>query len=912
MRGLRAWLQRHRRDRDLRRELDFHLEAHARDLIAGGLPPDEARRRARLALGGVDQIAELVRDGRPDAWIDHLVHDLRDACRSLKRTPGLTAAVVTLITLVIGGNTTVFSIMHGILTKPAPGVQAPDLVTIDLIVNGRPNPGGNSYLNYLDYAAQSTTVRPLMVAHYERFTFTIPAGSYSLRGDAVSTNYFDTLGIRPIAGRAFTDEDDRAQPAALPAVVSERVWQRQLAGAHDVVGQTITLNGLSAVIVGITPARFAGVVLGASSDIWVPLIPYARAHQAEHELADRADMGMGIFGRLAPATPLRQAQAEFAAISRRLETAYPESNKGQVAQPIAYSALATGSLLSRQGGQMLAIFSVITLLTVLIVCANVANLMLARAAARQRELALRQSLGASRLRIVRMLLAEGVLVSLVAWVMAFACAFAVARLLARLLPPDPSGTTLDADFTPDWKVAAYAMALALLVTVAFTLAPAIRAWQQEVLPWLKAGEHGVVEGRSKLVSALVVMQLAFSVLLLTCAGLAYRSLSTMSQLDLGYKTDHLLLAAVYTAGSAATPDANRILLEQLQERMRAIPGVASVSHSRYLHSGWSQQVRRLGSGTPVHADQNYVGPGYLEALGMSPLAGREFGGREGSRANPGAIINQHLAEALWPGDPAVGQTMIVGKDQQAVEVVGVMPNALFSGFRRDASLNFVLRSELQEPGPPGETTFYSQVQREPRRRRGRSQPCRARSGRQGAGRGHSHDGETARERSLAGAGDSHAADGLRDRLADDRRDRPVRRRRLQHAAQDARLRRPHRARRVVAAHPGRCARRGPSDDGGGARDRVGAQRRSRHGAQRSALWRQPDRRPHVSRGVRGARRGVAGGVLSPAREGDAHRSDAGAAAGMSASDDVRRLARFACFVPSRSGQLHSPRTRLSR
>ncbi len=706
MRGLRAWLQRRRRDRDLQRELDFHIEAHAQDLTAGGLQPDEARRRARLALGGVDQIAELVRDGRPDAWIDHLVHDLRDACRSLKRTPGLTAAVVTLIALVIGGNTTVFSIMHGILTKPAPGVQARDLVTIDLIVNGRPNPGGNSYPNYLDYAAQSTTVRPLMVDHYERFTLTIPNGSYSLRGDAVSTNYFDTLGIRPIAGRAFTDEDDHAPSAGLPVVVSERVWQRQFASAPDVVGQAIGLNGLPAVVVGIAPPRFAGVVLGASSDIWVPLIPFARAHQTERELVDRADMGMGIFGRLAPATPLRQAQAEFEAISRRVESANPDTNKGQVALPIAYSALATGSLLSRQGGQMLAIFSVITLLTVLIVCANVANLMLARAAARQRELALRQSLGASRTRIVRMLLAEGVLVSLVAWVMAFACAFAVARLLARLVPPDPSGTTINADFTPDWKVAAYAMVLALFGTLAFTLAPAIRAWQQEVLPWLKAGEHGVVEGRSKLASALVVMQLAFSMLLLTCAGLAYRSLSTMSRVDVGYKADHLLLAAVNTAGSAATPEANRILLEQLQDRMRAIPGVVAVSHSRFLNSGWSQQVRRPGTGTPVRADQNYVGPNYLEALGMAPLAGREFAQREGPAAKPGAIINQHLAETLWPGDSAVGQTMIVGKDQQAVEVVGVMPNALLSGLRRDASQNFVLRSELQEPGIPGAATFY--------------------------------------------------------------------------------------------------------------------------------------------------------------------------------------------------------------
>ena len=307
----------------------------------------------------------------------------------------------------------------------------------------------------------------------------------------VSTNFFDILGIRPIAGRTFAPDDDRAQTAGLPAVISERLWQRQFGGAGDLAGQTIALNGHPATIIGVAPPRCAGAVLGESADVWVPLLPYSHVHQGERDVNDRATMGVWIFGRLLPGTTLSRAKAELAAISRRVEAAYPEVNKGQVVFPIPYTALATGSLLSRQGNYMLAIFSVITLLTVLIVCANVANLMLARAVARQRELALRQSLGASRVRIVRMLLVEGAVVSLAAWAVACAAAIVVSRVLAGLLPPDPSGTTLNADFTPDWKVAAYAMTLALLGTLAFTLAPAIRAWRQDVLPWLKAGEHGV-------------------------------------------------------------------------------------------------------------------------------------------------------------------------------------------------------------------------------------------------------------------------------------------------------------------------------------------------------------------------------------------------------------------------------------
>ena len=230
-----------------------------------------------------------------------------DAWR-LRRTPGLTAAVVTLIALVIGGNTTVFSILHGILTKPAPGVQARGLVTLDLIVNGIRPTVAIAIQTIWTTPRKSITVRPLVVADYERFTLTIPNGSYALRGDLVSTNYFDTLGIRPIAGRAFIGEDDRAQASGLPTVVSERLWQRQFAGAPDVVGQAIALNGHLATIIGVAPPPFAGAVLGESSDIWVPLLPYARVHQTERDVNDRSTLRMWIFGRLTSGNVARSSQ----------------------------------------------------------------------------------------------------------------------------------------------------------------------------------------------------------------------------------------------------------------------------------------------------------------------------------------------------------------------------------------------------------------------------------------------------------------------------------------------------------------------------------------------------------------------------------------------------------------------------
>jgi predicted permease len=707
MRSLRAWLRRRRLNRDLEKELRFHVEAHTDDLIAGGVPVDEARRRARVAFGGLDQIAELVRDGRADLWIDHLSRDLRDALRSIARTPGLAATVMILIAVVIGGNTTVFSVIHGILTKPAPGVRAGGLVTLDLTLNGRPYNGGNSYPNYLDYVAGSMTIRPLVVDSYERFTVGTSGGSYALRGDLVSTNYFDTFGLSPVMGRTFIDDDDRMGAAGgLATVVSHRLWQQRFAGAADIVGQTIALNGHPATIIGVAPPGFAGAVLGASSDIWVPLVPYARVHETEHELHDRSTRRLGIFGRLVPHTPLSEAQAEFATLSRRLQTAYPQTNRDFVARPIPYAAIATGSLFSRRGYYLLALFSVITLLTVLIVCANVANLLLARAALRQRELALRQALGASRGRLFRVLLVESLVVSLIAWL--FACAFAitVSRVLANLIPPDPSGTSFNPDFSPDWTVGTYALALALFGTVAFTLLPALRLWRQDVLPWLKAGERGVVRGQSRLSRALVVTQLAFSVLLLTAAGLAYRSLTAMSRLELGFNPSHVLLASVNTAGSARTPEANRQLIEDLRAGIGAIPGVESVSHVRWSVGWGGEPIRLRVTDEPIRVTQNFVGPAYLEVLGLVPIVGREFPARDARRGNAGAIINQRLADALWPGQSAIGHTILVGQEPQTLEIVGVAPNAIFNGTRGDEHPNFVFRSEAQEPGTPGEVTFY--------------------------------------------------------------------------------------------------------------------------------------------------------------------------------------------------------------
>ena len=709
---LLAWFRRTTLDRDLEKELQFHLDQHVRDLVATGVSHEDAQRRARIDLGGVDQVTERVRASRSGAWLDRLGCDARDAWRGLKRTPGTALTAVTLIALVIGGNTTIFSMVHGILTKPARGVQANGLVTLEPRTIGNLVQSAHSYPDYLDYVAQSRTLRLVLAAAFERFTVSVPDGTFAVRGSEVTTNYFDTLGVHLVRGRSFTDEENRLDTSGLVAVVSYRLWQEQLHGAETVIGQPVVLNGHPATVIGVAPPQFQGTWLAESSQVWVPLVAYARVQGRERVLNDRASGGVLAVGQLAPGVSLAQAQAEVTTIATRLQAAYPDTNQQKTVRLVPYSVTAGGdSLISQQGSTFLAVFSVITVLTVLIVCANVANLMLARAAVRQRETAVRRALGASRLGIVRALLIEGLVISMVAWLAA--CLFAVwtARVLVRLFPPGAQGTALPLDFAPDWRVVAYAMGLALVGTVAFTLPPALRAWRQDLLPWLKAGEQGVVQGRSTLSSVLVIVQLAFAVLLLTGAGLAYRSASLISTRALGFTKENLLLTTINTSGAATGSGANLALLETVRDRLHVVPGVRSVSYARSVPSmpgtRWPDQaVQQDETQVPLRALVNVVGPEYLRVLGLSPVAGRDIAANEGAHTQAVAMINQDLADALWPRQSAVGRTLRLGPRGRPVDIVGVTPNALFSGYDSQTRPNFVLLSQENEPAPPGDISFY--------------------------------------------------------------------------------------------------------------------------------------------------------------------------------------------------------------
>ena len=699
-----------RKDADIADEIESHLQMAIQDRVDRGETLRVARRRALLEFGS----PMLAKEATRSVWIwtalEQLVTDLQIGARILWRSPGLSATAVILTALVIGGNTTIFSLVHGVLTKPAPGVQADRLVSVGWITDrGAIHPAG-SYPNYRDVATATATLRPMLATEFERFVLTNGDGSYAIQGGLVSTNYFDTLGIRPIRGRSFTDAEGRLDASGLVAVISYRLWRERFGASPDVVGRATILNGHSTTIIGVAPSPFSGVMLGETSDVWVPLLAYAHVHGGDAALNDRLAGQILMIGRLGRDVSLAQAQAELTTLSQQLPRDSTNRNRTVTIRLFPYSGTAAGdSLLAQRGPWFLGMFSIITALTVLIVCANVANLMLGRAVIRAREMAVRQSFGASRARIVRIFVAEGLAISLAAWALATVFTFWTTHAIPQWIPPlDGSATSIAFNFTPDWSVLGYALLLAFISTAIFSAAPALRAFRQDLVPFLKAGEHGVVQGRSTVSNGLVVLQLALSVLLLTTAGLAYRSLSTLTGSELGFDKNQLLLITIDTKVATTTKQGNAILLGAMLDRLRTVRGVVSVSYAHRPVQSF-RSADRVATGAnerPVLLERNEVGSSYLRTLGVPVLLGKDFADDDAGGDRITAVVNQRVADTLWPKQSPLGQTLRLAAFPTPVVIAGIIPNGFYSGYRVRPDANVALISAQAAPPAPEQMTLY--------------------------------------------------------------------------------------------------------------------------------------------------------------------------------------------------------------
>ncbi len=599
-----------------------------------------------------------------------VAQDLTFAVRTLRKNPGFTAAVVVSVALAIAANATVFGIVNGLLLGALPVREPSSLVSL--------NQGKTfSYPDYIDYRDQTSQVFEGITAHFPFIPANLSGAGEPERiwGQVAAGNYFSVIGIKPALGRGFTPEEDRAVGRDPVVVLSDGLWRRRLGATPGVIGRQIALNGRSYTIIGVMPRGFHGTDRAILADFWTPL---AMLSEIMPDLIDdnagakRGNHWLMLDARLRPGVSRKQAAAALNVIQRRLDLTYRKSEKPREPIRLADSGALFGDV-NRFAIGFMAMLAVLVTLVLLIACANVANLMLARAIARQREIGIRLALGARRPRLVRQLLTESILLSLIGAAGGFALASAATLSISRFNLPLP--LPVQFDFAPDARVFAFTAALAVITGVIFGLAPALRATRPDLVVTLK--EQTTAFGsfrRLGMRNLLVVVQVALSLVLLAGAGLFLRSLQKASSIDIGMRPDHVLLMAANPKLSQYSPERTRQYLVQLRARVSALPGVRSVSYldSIPLSMGGSAsdfQAEGVKDAKPANTDIYFAGTRFFETIGIPLLRGRDFG-KPGDAAS--VILNEHAAERLFPGADPIGRR--VASDGKTYQVIGITRN----------------------------------------------------------------------------------------------------------------------------------------------------------------------------------------------------------------------------------------------
>jgi predicted permease len=607
-----------------------------------------------------------------------MLQDLRFAVRSLLLNPMFSLGAIATLALGIGVNSTIFTLANAALFKPMPGMASPsELVWISGVSRERPRPGGMSYPEYLDYREGSRGTFSSLLA-FGPTSLSLGSGGEPerIRGHLVTGSYFATLGALPSAGRLLQPSDDRpgAEPAA---VLGHRLWRQRFGGATDVLGQPLTINGRTFTVVGVASDGFTGPELGQAADVWVPIasLPAINTAQAGW-LDERGTLWLRVIGRLEPGKTTQQAGAVAIGIAARLEETYPDTNKGRT----AIVSAASSGLSPGERGELVpfaALLLVVTGLVLVIACANVANLVLARGAGRALEISIRAAIGASRGRLVRQLLTESIVLAGAGAAAGLLLAFwGSDLLLAQLRESDFRGLYAGVDI----QVMGFTALLAALSVCVFGLVPALATTRFALAPRLRQ-TPSAGGGRSRLQGALVVAQLSLSLVLLLAAGLSLRALQKAGAMELGFNPRQMITAS-YDLVLQNYPVARREeFRRELVARLDALSGVRSATIanvpplSGIMYSTIVTSTDDRGEPVEGRAYMNAVGPRYFSTLEMPLVAGREID-RQDSRGAPGAaVINETLARRLWPGANALGRTMRL--DGDTLEVVGIARDAKY-------------------------------------------------------------------------------------------------------------------------------------------------------------------------------------------------------------------------------------------
>ena len=701
---LLAIVRRRRLDRDLDEEIAFHLSMREAEYRASGASADDARYAARRRFGNVTHLKERTRDMWTFPSFESVRQDVRYALRTLRRSPAFTGVAIVVLALGIAGNTAMFSLVDAVRLRALPYAESDRLVILwGNVMRAKVERRGASYPDFLDWRAQATSFEGMAAGDETRMTLLGANEASRILVETVSAAYFPLLRVNAALGRTFTADEDVVPQKIAVVVLSDAFWRRQLGGDPQIVGRPLVLDARPYTVVGIMPPGFRGI--GDRADAW---IPFVMSNTAEG-LAQRGSRGFQVVARLKPGVSRAQAQAELDAISRRLERAYPDTNEKRGVEVSALDQEVFGDIRPALRALMIAVAFVL-----LIACANVANLLLARSEARQREIAVRTAIGAGWPRLLRQLVTESCVLTGIAAILGLGLAAAGLRVLLRASP-----VTFPSFVQPhvDLRVAAFTAVVSVACGILLGLAPAMHGRVARLADALKESARGSDGARARKVrSALVVAEVSLAVLLLIGAGLMIRTVQHLVAIDPGFNPDRVLTARVSIPRQAAiaasdTPAPFVVAARTLLDRVRALPGVAAASlasdpplsglESAIFYSAEGQGA--TNAQTMPRAYFHRVTPDFFSTLGISLRNGRTFLESELRPDSRVVIVSEHVVTRFWPEQDPVGKRIKFGQlasQNPWLTIVGVAGEVKYRGLPEnptadpDLYLPFVDRAQV--------------------------------------------------------------------------------------------------------------------------------------------------------------------------------------------------------------------------
>jgi putative ABC transport system permease protein len=694
---LHATLGRSRMENEMDAELRFHIESYVEDLARGGMVRQEAMRRARLEFGGIDRTKEECREARGVNLLDSLLQDLRHTLRTLCKNPGFTFIVVLTLALGIGANTAIFSVVNSFALRPLPVRDPSRLVVVAQQFQDGSFLGALSYPDLLDYRAKSDAFEEMAGFNLDFAGLSTGASARRIAVAYVTGNYFSMLGVQPAVGRLILPTEGQHLGSDPVIALGYAFWRREFGGAQDIVGKNVKLNGRRFTVIGVADKSFHGTVSVLELDAYIPLSMISIAPRSENLWTKRDARDLQVLAYPKRNVSLEQAEASLNVVAAQLEKEYPATNTAVKMRIIRERLARPTASVANHLPLVLSLFLMLAGLVLLVACVNVANLVLVRATLRQKEIAVRTSLGATPLRIACHLVTESIVLALFGGVVGTFFGFAASRLLASIhLPGD---LPVRFDFALDWRVFTFAFLAALATGILTGLTPIFRAVKTNLSDTLREGGRSLSGGteRHRIRNVLVVAQVCLSFVLLITAGLFVRSLGRAQSSYLGFDANNVLNLSMDPSQLGYDETRTKSFYKDLEDRVRALAGVESASLALSVPLGDSNQGAKIYRDTSARPDEllqafyNAVDPSYFQTMRIPLARGRTFTTADNEAAPRVAVVNETVASRLWPGEDPIGkQFSFKGPQGPYVQVVGVTRNGKYVFIGEDPQNFFYL------------------------------------------------------------------------------------------------------------------------------------------------------------------------------------------------------------------------------